>query len=337
MRVFILCKAIKMEYEDKKYILKKLMQDALTEEERIALQSSRRVTKEMERQWNNAPDAVGSDCPDEPSIWRNICREVWSHGEGQKVVFYKIYSMVASILLVLGVAGTAYFALQDRANVPMYVVSSGIQNMESVSLPDGTTVQMGPGSRLTYPASFSGKTREITLTGQAFFDVAKNREKPFIVHTEDMSVEALGTAFELFSYDMENKIEAILLNGKIKVSVADKKTNKMREYLVSPNEKILMDRQSGKITKQIVDADKYTAWRKQKMLSFENEKLSMIIPRLEQWYGRKVMCQKDLADKYRFTFKVRDESLDRIFYMIEASSPLQYKELENGDYILTLK
>jgi len=326
-----------MEYKDKKYILKKLMQDALTEEERIALQSSRRVTKEMERQWNNAPDAVESDRPDEPSIWRNICKEVWQHDEGRKVVFYKIYSMVASILLVLGVAGTVYFALQDKANVPMYVVSSGIQNMESVSLPDGTKVQMGPGSRLTYPARFSGKTREITLDGQAFFDVAKNREKPFIVHTEDMSVEALGTAFELFSYNMENKMEAILLNGKIKVSVADKETNQMKEYFVSPDEKILVDRQTGKITKQIVDADKYTAWRKQKMLSFENEKLSMIIPRLEQWYGRKGMCQKDLADKYRFTFKVRDESLDRILFMIKASSPLQYKEEKNGDYTLTLK
>ena len=326
-----------MEYKDKKYILKKLMQDALTEEERIALQSSRRVTKEMERQWNNAPDAVESDRPDEPSIWRNICKEVWQHDEGRKVVFYKIYSMVASILLVLGVAGTVYFALQDKANVPMYVVSSGIQNMESVSLPDGTKVQMGPGSRLTYPARFSGKTREITLDGQAFFDVAKNREKPFIVHTEDMSVEALGTAFELFSYNMENKMEAILLNGKIKVSVENKETNQMKEYFVSPDEKILVDRQTGKITKQIVDADKYTAWRKQKMLSFENEKLSMIIPRLEQWYGRKVMCQKDLVDKYRFTFKVRNESLDRILFMIKASSPLQYKEEKNGDYTLTLK
>lgn len=326
-----------MEYEDKKYILKKLMQDALTEEERIALQSSRRVTEKMEWQWDNAPDAERSDCPDEPSIWRNICRTVWQQGEGRKVAFYKVYSMVASVLLVLGVAGVAYFALQDRANVPMYVVSSGIQNMESVSLPDGTKVQMGPGSRLTYPARFSGKTREITLNGQAFFDVAKNREKPFIVHTEDMSVEALGTAFELFSYDMENKIETILLNGKIKVSIADKETDKMQEYLVSPNEKILMDRQTGKVTKQIVDADKYTAWRKQKMLSFENEKLSMIIPRLEQWYGRKVMCQKDLADKYRFTFKVRDESLERILFMIKVSSPLLYKEVENGDYILTLK
>ena len=78
-----------MEYKDKKYILKKLMQDALTEEERIALQSSRRVTKEMERQWNNAPDAVESDRPDEPSIWRNICKEVWQHDEGRNVVFYR--------------------------------------------------------------------------------------------------------------------------------------------------------------------------------------------------------------------------------------------------------
>ena len=324
-----------MEYKDKKYILKKLMQDALTEEERIALQSSRRVTKEMERQWNNAPDAVESDRPDEPSIWRNICKEVWQHDEGRNVVFYKIYSMVASILLVLGVAGTVYFALQDKANVPMYVVSSGIQNMESVSLPDGTKVQMGPGSRLTYPASFSGKTREIRLDGQAFFDVAKNREKPFIVHTEDMSVEALGTAFELFSYNMENKMEAILLNGKIKVSVENKETNQMKEYFVSPDEKILVDRQTGKISKQIVDADKYTAWRKQKILSFENEKLSMIIPRLEQWYGRKVMSKKDLADKYRFTFKVRDESLEKILMLIQLSSPLKYKEIEDGNYSLT--
>ena len=73
-------------------------------------------------------------------------------------------------------------------------------------------------------------------------------------------------------------MEAILLNGKIKVSVENKETNQMKEYLSLPTKRFLVDRQTGKITKQIVDADKYTAWRKQKMLSFENEKLSMIIP-----------------------------------------------------------
>ena len=63
----------------------------------------------------------------------------------------------------------------------MYVVSSGIQNMESVSLPDGTKVQMGPGSRLTYPASFSGKTREIRLDGQAFFRCGEESRKTFLL------------------------------------------------------------------------------------------------------------------------------------------------------------
>lgn len=325
-----------MEYEEKKYILRKLMRDALTEEERIALQSSPRVMERMERQWEEAPDAAFEDRPDERAIWQNVCDVSWGQGKRRRMLFYKWYSVAASVLLALGVAGTVYFASRDVPQVPQYIVSSGIQNMESVSLPDGTNVQMGPGSRLTYPADFSGKTREITLDGQAFFDVAKDRNKPFIVHTGGgLSVEALGTAFELFSYDVEDRSEAILLNGKIRVSVRDEAANRVKAFLLSPDEKMTVDRQTGKVSRQSVDADKYTAWRKQKMLSFENEKLSTIIPRLEQWYGRKVMCQKDLADKYRFTFKVRDESLEKILTLIQLSSPLKYKEVEGGNYSLT--
>lgn len=326
-----------MKYEDKKYILKRLMQDALSEEERMALQASRQVTEQMSRQWENAPDAVGIDHPDELSIWRNIRKGSWENVSEKRIVFYQLYSLVASLLLLLGIAGTAYFAFSEKTAVPMYVVSSGIQNMESVSLPDGTKVQMGPGSRLTYPAHFSGKRREVILNGQAFFDVAQDRTKPFIVRTPDMDVQALGTAFELFSYDMENKSEVILLQGKIKVGVTDKTTHKVTEYLVSPNERISINRRNGQVSKWTVDADKYTSWRKQLILSFENEKLSMIIPRLEQWYGRKIMCQKDLSDKYRFTFKVRDESLDRILFMIGESSPLKHTKTENGDYVINLK
>lgn len=322
-----------MECEDKKYILKKLMQDALTEEERVALQASRRVARQMERQWDNAPDAVGTDKPDEATMWQGICESLKGNVLGKKVVFYKVYSYVASLLILLGIAGTAYFSSRDRT-LPMYVVSSGIRNMESVSLPDGTEVQLGPGSRLTYPACFSGKTREVVLNGQAFFDVAKDPKHPFIVSTKDMHVQALGTAFELFSYEMEDKVEAILLNGKIRIGVSEKESKTVKNYLVSPNEKMLLDRRSGMVSKQIVDADKYTAWRKQKILTFENEELSMIIPRLEQWYGRKILCQKDLAEKYRFTFKVRDESLEKILKLIQLSSPLKSQEIEDGNYRL---
>lgn len=325
-----------MEFEERKQMLKKLMQDTLSEEERMALQASRQVEQMLFRQWETVPDAVSVDRPDETSIWQNIRKRSWVEAGTKRVTFYKLYSWVASVLLLLGIAGSTYY-LSTESNIPQYVVSAGIQNMEAISLPDGTKVQLGPGSRLTYPENFAGEAREVTLNGQAFFDVAKNPRKAFIVHTAEMDVQALGTAFELFCYDVENKSEAILLNGKIKVGVVDKETGKRTEYLVSPDQKLVMDKQAGTVTKYQVDADKYTSWRKQRLLSFENEKLSMIIPRLEQWYGRKIMCQKDLAEKYRFTFKVRDEALDRILFMMGESSPLKHTKMDNGNYILSLK
>ena len=209
--------------------------------------------------------------------------------------------------------------------------------MESVQLSDGTTVQIGPGSTLTYPSSFTGKTRTVRLNGQAFFDVAKNPSCPFIVETSDLSVQALGTAFELFSYARDNRSEVILLNGKVKIGVDDPQTKQAAFYLLDPNEKLMIDKQNNKVTKWNVDADKYTAWRKQWIISFENEKLSMIIPRLEQWFGQQIMCPKELIDRYRFTFKVRDESLDRILFMMSESSPLQIEKLQNGNYMITQK
>ena len=325
-----------MDQKDTKYILKKLMQDALVEEEQAALNDRKTVKRQMFSQWENAPDAVSSDRADGKQIWYHICQRLWSRVSDRRYLYYKIYSIAASLLLLLAVGSMAFYIVGNKKEVAMYIVTSGIQNMQSVSLPDGTFVQLGPGSRLTYPANFTGETREIQLSGQAFFDVCKNPAKPFIVHTSNMQIEALGTAFEIFDYEIENKSETVLLNGSVRINL-NRTTGDMKEFILSPDEKIVHDRWIDSTYIQPVDADKYTAWRKQKILSFENEKLSMIIPRLEQWYGRKVMCQQDLADKYRFTFKVRDESLERILFIMGESSPLGYQKTTNGNFVIKLK
>lgn len=324
-----------MDHDDTKYILKKLMQDALAEEERAALSDRKAVKQQMLGQWENAPDAVSSDRVDGRQIWYQICQRLWNKASDRRYLYYKIYSIAASLLLLLAVGSMAYL-VGSKEEVPVYIVTSGIQNMQSVSLPDGTVVQLGPGSKLTYPAVFTGETREIYLNGQAFFDVYKNPAKSFIVHTSNMRVEALGTAFEIFDYEIENKSETVLLNGMVKIGL-NRSEGDTEEFVLSPNEKIVHDKRTDSTCISGVDADKYTAWRKQKILSFENEKLSMIIPRLEQWYGRKVMCQQDLADKYRFTFKVRDESLERILFIMGESSPLGYQKTTNGNFIIKLK
>lgn len=325
-----------MKQDNKKYILKKLMHDALKEEERAALNNDVPVKAQMFSQWETAPDAAGFDQTDGSRIWYCIRQKVWTNTHAKKYLFYKIYSVAASVLFLLSVGSTIFYLKEARKEVPVYIVTSGIQNMQSISLPDGSVVQMGPGSKLTYPAVFTGKTREIHLDGQAFFDIYKNPHKPFIVHTSNMDVQALGTAFEVFNYEIESKSETVLLNGKVKIGLKKSKRGK-KEFILLPNEKIVYDKQVDSTYISDVNADKYTSWRKQKILTFENEKLSMIIPRLEQWYGRKIMCQQNLAEKYRFTFKVRDESLERILYMMGKSSPLEYKKTKNENYMLILK
>ncbi len=320
-----------MDRNDRKYVLKKLMHDALTDAERSALNAAEAVEARMLSQWETAPDAAEADRADGADIWQRVLRRI-ERGSGDGAYFYKVYSAVASVLLLLAIGGAAFMALDMKENVPMYVVSSGIQNMQQVTLPDGTNVQLGPSSRLTYPSRFVGRTREVKLDGQAFFDVHKDPRKPFIVRASDMDIQALGTAFEVFDYEIENKLEAILLSGKVKVGIGDDGGGKKKECILQPNQRLQYDRQTNTVSVQTLDADKYTAWRKQGILSFENEKLSMIIPRLEQWYGRKAICPQDLAEKYRFTFKVRDESLERILFMMKQSSPLTYKEIEGGNY-----
>ena len=121
------------------------------------------------------------------------------------------YGWVASIALLL-ICGTLSLMLLSRKAEPevWYVLNSGRQSMDSVRLADGTLVMLNAGSRLTYPKEFSGYKREVTLSGQAFFSVHPDKAHPFVVKTKNMDVTALGTAFEVFSFDGDESVETVL-------------------------------------------------------------------------------------------------------------------------------
>ncbi|MFY1613142.1 FecR family protein [Macellibacteroides fermentans] len=308
-----------------KIYIKKILNNTMNETEKEKLHSEKLFSKVLEKQWEDAQDAAAKDKTDVNRIWAKIQRELWESKPVKTYEYYKIYSIAASILLLIGIGCFAWILSRNQSSNTMFVATSGIQNMQSILLPDGSQVQLGPGSKLVYPSEFDGKTREVQLEGQAFFDVAKDKSKPFVVKTKDMDVTALGTAFEVLSYDLENSIETVLLNGKVKVDLSH--GNHKREVFLNPNDKLTLSRSDARISIEKVNATKYSDWRNLGILSFENEKLSMIIPRLEKWYGQKIFCQKDLANTYRFTFKVRNESLDRILYMLNNSSPIKYRKV----------
>ena len=307
-------------------ILKELFHKQLTEEAYQQLLQDQRVEREMRSQWQKPVSEIDQRVGDR--IWKGITVAIGhSSPRNRMEVVYKVTAWAASILLLIGI-GAYFYQKNNVSQDPQYVYvhASGIRSLSTVTLPDGSVVKMGPNSELSYPSAFDGKQRNVELKGQAFFDVAKDPNKPFIVHTSTVDVTALGTAFEVFDYESEERMETILLEGKVSVQLKAEPTG--NPIILEPDKMLVYDRKSHQARVKGVNANNYSGWRTG-YLRFENEKLSMILPRLEAWYGRKIECAPEIADRYRFTFKVRDESLERIFYLLRMSSPVQFREKDD--------
>lgn len=306
------------------------MHDQLKPNERERLNCHEFIDKSLKEQWQEAKNDI-TDPAKEERILNNILKQIHTKKENPlRSLFFSYGAAMIAICLTI----SAIVMQRSRVQEIIYVMNTGFQSIDSVKLADGTTVMLNAGSTLTYPKDFSGKNREVELSGQAFFNVKPDKEHPFIVKTKNMDVNVLGTSFEVFSYDDDKQAEAILLTGKVEVTLPDTETNE--KYILHPNEK-LSYKENGEITIAKVDADAYSAWRNGKRMSFKNESLEMILPRLEKWYGQKIECDARLAQRYQFTFTIHNESLDLILNYISHSAPLNYRLINNNRYIIEKK
>lgn len=295
-----------------------------------------KVVEEMRKQWNNAP--TSADDTERDVIWSKIADRIRKNTEKyvplKKYRFARVYGIVATFLVIISIGTIGALFLNKEKTGIQYVVHSGNQQIETIILADGTTVQLGAGSMLTYPEHFTEQQRIVSLEGQAFFEVTENKEKPFIVAMDNVSVSVLGTSFEIFNDRKNNNFETILLSGKVKVEYTNTETAKKQSYTLAPNQRIAMNLENGAYNIAMVNAESYSAWKDYKGLSFSNEKLSVIIPRLERWYGYKIECKNNTLLNQSFTFKVTNEPFDRIIELMSRTSSFSYSKENNDTYVI---
>ena len=187
-----------------------------------------------------------------------------------------------------------------------------------VSLPDGTSVWMNSDTKLKYAADFNHKDRIIELDGEAFFDVAKNKEKPFIVRANDLEVQALGTQFNVKAYSTDNQIVTSLIEGM--VEVRDKK----EAVILNPNEVADFYKFDNKIVKKrMEDVDFVLAWRVNE-LAFNGENLEEIATTLERLYNINIVFESPKLKKIRFSGKIKNNNLENVFQLINLVVPISY-------------
>lgn len=199
----------------------------------------------------------------------------------------------------------------------------------SITLQDGSKVMLNSGSSMTYPSSFEGmETREITLKGEAFFEIAKNPEQPFIVKTKKMHTRVYGTVFNVSAYEEDEISEVVLVEGSVGVG-RNFEGDDYAIQMLQPSQKASNSLENeNHFTIEDVNVSSYISWT-EGILSFENEPMDDIIKRLERQYNVRIENQFEELEKRRFTGMFDEEDIERVLRTIQAHTHFSYNKKDD--------
>lgn len=189
-----------------------------------------------------------------------------------------------------------------------------------VNLSDGTHVWLNSGSSLTFPVAFTGKGRNVTIDGEAYFEVAHDASKPFIVRKGEMQVQVLGTHFDVNAYDDEADIKVTLLQGSVRVSNPKSKIrNPESEVLLKPGEQALINQSTNQPINIIhPDLDQVMAW-KNGMFLLDNTDLPAIMRQISRWYDVDVVYQSKASDEKFVGGMSKNLPLTKVLEMLRSN------------------
>lgn len=248
--------------------------------------------------------------------------------QNRKVGFNRSWFLlqkVAAVLFIPVLVLSAYLFMEmGDDQVRMVEVRTNPGVISKFVLPDGTKVWLNAGSTLSYPQNFWPESRLVELTGQGYFEVTKNPEKPFIVKVDPAySVEVLGTTFDVSAYKDDELIETTLVEGSVKLNI-NEKDGKCISQLLEPNEKAEFVRGTGQLNISTVNPDYDTAWRNGELI-FKNHSMKHVMKSLGRHYNVKFDVKNNDVLNSIITARFKDEQLPQVMEYLKLASGIKYK------------
>ncbi|MGV8133682.1 MAG: FecR family protein [Mangrovibacterium sp.] len=194
-------------------------------------------------------------------------------------------------------------------------------------LPDSSVVWLNSGTQIKYPTDFARKKREISLEGQAFFQVKRNTEMPFKIFCRDVEVRVLGTSFNIDAYPEEREIKVVLETGKVELL---KSSDNKFKYRLDPGQRLIYNRVSDDVAIREVELDRYVKW-KDGILIFRKDPMSEVVPVLQRKYNIDLEMAIPNLDNYLFTATITDEPLSEIIKSIAFTCRANFKIIKDAD------
>ncbi|MGJ7032148.1 FecR family protein [Niabella hirudinis] len=255
--------------------------------------------------------------------------------------------MAAAAVFFILIAGGLFYVLMSpprQSREAANVIATNKGSRTNLILPDGSKVWVNADSRLTYDHEFGAKTRSVYLSGEAYFEVAKDKAHPFIVHTQLMDVRAVGTAFNVRSYKDETNAQATLMEGVVEVAFRRKGTGKI---LLKPMEKVIVRNEVPAAAREkdlpeiavvkvnydtIEAAAPETRWLRNRLV-FSQERLETIVKSLERYYGCTIRVRDTVLLHRRLSGIFQDESLPEILETFKLAAGVKY-EIDKNNVLL---
>jgi ferric-dicitrate binding protein FerR (iron transport regulator) len=230
-----------------------------------------------------------------------------------------VYYHIASILLIPLLIGGIYLFLQNSNRNNTYAEIRALEGSRvQFTLPDGSMGSLNGGSMLKYPTNFS-ENRIVSLIGEGYFEVIKDKEHPFTVQTKYADIQVFGTKFDVCAYEDDHDVFTTLEEGSVQVFNKTGKTYSM----LDPGEQNVINKSNGKMRNTPVNTDLYTSW-KDDMLKFNNSPFNEVVHKMERWYGVKIVLDKRLEYTENYTFTVKTESLKELLDLLSITTPMSY-------------
>lgn len=253
-----------------------------------------------------------------------------------KNLFYrKLLRVAASILLatILGTAGYFVGFRQHKPAVYSEIITNNKQVVNGISLPDGSVVTLNSNSKLTFPRLFSGNTREVSITGEAFFEVKPDASRAFVITAGNAQIKVLGTSFNVCAYPEEATVDVVVESGKVQVTYVAKAQTTANNLILSPGEKGTVSNKDFTLEKSVNADRNISAWRTRQFV-FEETPLSDVVAALEKVYFANIQIIDPAINGLVLSASFNDQPVDFILDVIRLTFNLELTSM-NGQYYLT--
>lgn len=239
-------------------------------------------------------------------------------------------SIAASIIFLIAFGIGMYYLGEKNINDTIMADNNAstiqvpLGSQSTISLPDGSIVTLNSGSTIRYSNSFGKKDRELQLEGEAFFEVFRNEEKPFIVYAKKSAIEVLGTTFNVKAYGDEDFLETTLVEGSVRVT-PDINDISRKKIVLSPNQAILINLKNNGLQislRQNINTLLYTSWKDPRWI-IQGEQMESLARKLERRYSVSIKVDDELR-KYKFSGTLVDETLQQTLDIMKSIAPITY-------------